>query len=125
MIAAILVRKSNDEGDGSNADVKSISVQREACVKFAEGRGWTVDEKYVFADDAVSGATFDRPGLQALLTAAASKPAPFQKLVVTEQSRIGRDTVGTLVVVQRLEDAGIEIWSASDGRPITLADESN
>jgi DNA invertase Pin-like site-specific DNA recombinase len=124
-IAAVLVRKSNEEGEGSNADVKSISVQREACVRFAESRGWTIDEKYVFADDAVSGATFDRPGLKALLAAAASSPAPFTKLVVTEQSRIGRDTVGTIVVVQKLEDAGIEIWSVADNRQITLADESN
>ena len=113
-------------GDQRNSVVEqSISVQREACARFAASRGWTADDRYVFADDAVSGATFDRPGLQALLAAAAMKPVPFQKLIVTEQSRIGRDTVKTLVVVQQLEDAGIEIWSAGDGRPITLADESN
>src|SRR5215831_10626610 len=92
MKAAVYCRKSSDEGDKSN-EVKSVVAQERDCRAFAAAKGWTVVE--VFADDGVSGASFSRdgrPGFFKLLDAVEAKPA-FDVLIVTEQSRIGRDTV--------------------------------
>jgi site-specific DNA recombinase len=124
MIAAFLGRKSNDEGDAS-ADVKSVTLQRALAQEYAGKRGWTLDGRYVFVDDGISGAEYrNRPGLQALLAAVRVPVPPFQRLIVTEQSRIGRDTVRTLAVIQEIEEAGVEIWACNDGRQITLNDDA-
>lgn len=70
-----------------------------------------------------SGAEFKkRPGLQALLTAL-EPAAPFQILLVFEQSRLGRDTVRTLGVIQELRDASVKIFAYLDDREISLEGE--
>lgn len=122
IVAAAYLRKSSDEKD-KNADVKSIEVQRNLALRFAEKQGWTLDDRYVFADDGISGAEFlARPGLQALL--GALKPAaPFKVLVVSEQSRLGRETLDTLLVIREIERAGVSIFSA-DGRAITMENDT-
>jgi len=123
MIAAAYLRKSNDEGERS-ADVKSVAVQRVIIETFAAQRGLTLDERYIFTDDGISGAEFkNRPGLQALLASLDPVP-PFQSLIVVEQSRLGRETLDTLVVIRRIEEAGVAIWSATEGRKITMADDT-
>jgi DNA invertase Pin-like site-specific DNA recombinase len=117
--AALYLRKSNDEGDRS-AEVKSVAVQRALCLEYASAQGWTVDEAHVFVDDGISGAEFKlRPGLQALL-AALDPAAPFKVLVVSEQSRLGRETLDTLLVVRAIEKAGVAIWSATERRQVTI-----
>ena len=123
MIAACYLRKSNDEGD-KTAEVKSTSVQNSLATAFAAKNGWTLDDRYIFADDGVSGAEFRaRPGLQALLGALEPAP-PFQILLVAEQSRLGRETLDTLFVIRQLEDAGVAIWSTTDGRQITMGNDT-
>src|SRR5262245_45941879 len=108
MIAAAYLRKSNDEGSKA-ADVKSISVQIAEIRRYAEQRGFTLDDRYIFSDDGISGAEFlKRPGLTALLDTLEPAP-PFQVLLVTEQSRLGRETVATLAVIQKIEEAGVQI----------------
>src|SRR5262245_40042534 len=120
--AAIYLRKSNDEGD-RNAEVKSVAVQRSVVERFAAQGGFNIDERYVFTDDGITGAEFkDRPGLQALLKAL-EPTAPFQALIVSEQSRLGRETLDTGLVIRTLEEAGVAIWSATEHRQITLEDE--
>jgi len=121
--AAFYGRKSNDESDKA-AEAKSIEVQRDLAEKFATARGWTLGP--VFEDDGITGATYDRPGLQALLAALTSKPAPFTKLIVVEQSRIGRgDAIDTLFVVRQIERAGVEIWESRGARRISLQDDAS
>jgi site-specific DNA recombinase len=123
--AAAYIRKSNDQQDRTE-DVKSVATQRDLIAAFAASRGWTVDEKYVFADDGITGALFaERPGLQALLAATRATPVPFTKLIVVEQSRLGRDQIDTMVLIRDIEEAGIEIWSTRDGRRITLSDDTS
>ena len=69
MIAGAYLRKSNDQSDTS-ADVKSVPVQKALIAAFAAKRGFTLDERFIYSDDGVSGAAFrERPGLQALLAA--------------------------------------------------------
>jgi len=80
------------------------------------------DERYVFVDDGISGAEFEkRPGLQSLLASLEPVP-PFQALIVTEQSRLGRETLDTLIVVRQIERASVGLWACNDGRRISLTD---
>src|SRR6266850_6892093 len=119
MIAAIYARKSNDEGDKDAAD-KSVARQIASAKEYASKRGWVVRDDCIFTDDGISGAEFKRrPGLTKLLASVDR----FKVLVVSEQSRLGRDTFRTLFVVKQIEDAGIAIWSYLDNRQITLEDD--
>jgi DNA invertase Pin-like site-specific DNA recombinase len=121
MIAAAYVRKSNDEG-AKDASLKSVARQLEGARAFAKEKGWTLDDRYVYEDDAVSGAEFNkRPGLTKLRAALASGPR-FKVLIVSEQSRLGRDTGRTIGLIQEIEDAGVEVWSYLNGRRIAADD---
>lgn len=50
---------------------------------------------------------------------------PFRVLVINEQSRLGRETLNTLIAIRAIERAGVQIWSCSNGRQITLDDEGS
>jgi len=81
----------------------------------------------VFKDDGVSGATFSRvgrPDFYKLLDVVAGKP-DFDVLIVTEQSRIGRDTVRTLNAILTIREAGVRIFESRSGREITLDTDSD
>src|SRR2546426_12746428 len=123
MIAAVYARKSNDD-DRSTADGKSVERQVANAREFAERQGWHVNGD-VFVDNDVSGTVPPelRPGMSKLLSALTPKP-PFQRLVVMEQSRLGRDTAATLALIERIENAGVEVYSYQDSRAISLVDES-
>src|SRR2546428_5733059 len=115
--AAIYARKSNDQGD-RDADVKSVQTQIDVCTGFIEKQGWQVG--HVFKDDGITGATFKgRPGLQELL-ATLEPAANFTRLVVVDQSRIGREALDTMLVIRRLERAGVQVWSSRTGKQITM-----
>ena len=85
MIAAIYARKSTDQSDVAD-EAKSVTRQVEHATAYAERKGWTVDPRFVFVDDAKSGADFTtRDGLNRLL-AALGRKAPFDVLVISEDS---------------------------------------
>src|SRR5215813_4522671 len=123
MIASIYARKSTDDSD-RNAEARSTSRQIESATKYAATKGWTVDPRYIFVDENTSGAEWmQRPGFNALLAALDPRP-PFGVVIVSELSRIGRDTVRTPHAILRIEEAGVEIRSYLSDAPITLADET-
>src|SRR5215475_7143445 len=85
MIAAIYARKSTDDSD-RNEDARSTSRQIERGREYAARKGWAVDERYVFTDEAVSGAEWQqRHGFNRLVSALDPHP-PFQILIVSELS---------------------------------------
>ena len=51
---------------------ETIASQREAVLEYARSRGWSIPHERVFADDGFSGATLDRPALEALRDLVAS-----------------------------------------------------
>jgi DNA invertase Pin-like site-specific DNA recombinase len=123
-VAAIYARKSSDDSD-RRAEARSTQRQVENATRYARAKGWTVDPRYIYVDDAVSGAEWKhRPGFNAMLAALDPRP-PFGVLIVSELSRIGRDTVRTPAAVMQIEEAGVEIRSYLSDAPISLADESS
>ena len=110
MIAAIYARKSTEQS-GISDEAKSIARQIEHAKAYAEKKGWTVDERFIFSDDAVSGAEFGkrRPGFLRLINALKPKPE-FQVLVMSEESRLGREQIQTAYALQQITDAGVQAW---------------
>src|SRR5215510_13554726 len=109
MIAAIYARKSTDQ---AGAGDKSESVERQLAHAraYAARKGWTVAEAHIYSDDGISGAEFvKRPGFLRLMNALKPRP-PFQVLVMSEESRLGREQIETAYVLKQITDAGVRVW---------------
>ena len=93
---AIYARKSTEQA-GVADEQKSVARQIEHARPYAEQKGWTVDDASVFVDDGISGAEFaNRPGFLRLMNALKPRPR-FQVLVMSEESRLGREAIETAV----------------------------
>jgi DNA invertase Pin-like site-specific DNA recombinase len=64
----------------------------------------------VHVDDDISGAEFaNRPGFLRMMNA--PKPrAPFQVLVMSEESRLGREAIETAYALKQLVRAGVRVF---------------
>ena len=93
MIAAIYARKSTEQ-TGVADEQKSVARQIENARAFVAARGWTVGP--IFADDAVSGAEISRLKDRQRLLGIIRGGAPFQILVMRDQSRFSRREVTRL-----------------------------
>jgi len=113
MIAVVYARKSTEQ-DVSDAD-KSVTRQIENAAAFIASKGWTRSEEHTFVDDGISGAEFvNRPGLTRLL--ASLKPrAGFDVLVMSEESRLGRESIQTGHCLMQIVDAGVRVFFYQDG----------
>ncbi len=105
-------------------DAKSVTRQVERAKEYAAKQGWRFDEQYIFTDDAVSGAEFkNRPEFNRLMEMVKG-PHKLGVLIISELSRLGRDTIRTLSAIQALGDADVKIWSYLEDREISLATET-
>jgi site-specific DNA recombinase len=121
--AGVYVRKSSDDTD-RDAEAQSCQRQIDAATRYATEQGWTVDPRHVYRDDAVSGAEWKhRDGWNRLLADLEPAP-PFARLIVSELSRIGRDSVRTPAAILAVEEAGVEIHGYLNRSRITLSDEA-
>ena len=119
MIAAIYARKSTDQS-GVADDQKSVSRQVDHATQYAVRKGWTVDPAFVFVDDGISGAEFaTRPGFLRLMNALKPRPA-FQVLVMSEESRLGREAIETAYALKQLVQAGVRVFFYMEDRERTL-----
>jgi site-specific DNA recombinase len=118
MIAAIYARKSTDQ-NLPDAE-KSVTRQVEHATAYATRKGWTVDPGHVYQDDGISGAEFvKRPGFLRLMNALKPRP-PFQVLVMSEESRLGREQIETAYALKQLVDAGVRVFFYLEDRERTL-----
>lgn len=118
MISAIYVRKSTDQ-NLPDAE-KSVTRQIEHATVYAARKGWTVDPAYVYQDDGISGAEFvKRPGFLRLMNALKPRP-PFQVLVMSEESRLGREQIETGYALKQITDAGVRVFFYLEDRERTL-----
>ena len=109
MIAAVYARKSTDQ-TGVADEERSVTRQVEHAKAYAATKGWAVDDAHVYVDDGISGAEFAaRPGYIRLMTALAPKP-PFQVLIMSEESRLGREQIETGYSLKQIITAGVQVW---------------
>src|SRR3989442_11892317 len=105
MIAAVYARKSTEQS-GISEEAKSVTRQIEHAKLYALRRGCTVGDEYVYSDDGISGAEFSkRPGLLRLMNALKPRP-PFQALIMSEESRLGREAIETAYTLKQIITAG-------------------
>ena len=118
MIAAIYARKSTEQLVAD--DQKSVTRQVAHARVYAERHSWTVDEAHVYVDDGISGAEFaNRPGFVRLM--ASLKPRPsFQVLIMSEESRLGREAIETAYALKQLVTAGVRVFFYLENRERTL-----
>jgi DNA invertase Pin-like site-specific DNA recombinase len=119
MIAAIYARKSTEQ-NGVTDEAKSVARQIEHARAYAERKGWTVDDGHVYTDEGISGAEFaKRPGFLRLMNALKPRPA-FQILIMSEESRLGREQIETAYSLKQLAQAGVRVWLYLEDRERTL-----
>jgi site-specific DNA recombinase len=119
MTAAIYARKSTEQ-NGMADDAKSVTRQIEHARAYAERKGWHVSEEHIYVDDGVSGAEFvKRPGLLRLMNALEPRPR-FQVLIMSEESRLGREAIETGWTLKKIIDAGVRVFFYLEDRERTL-----
>lgn len=119
MFAAVYARKSTEQ-NGLADEAKSVTRQIEQGRAFAAAHGWTVADEHVYVDDGISGAEFaKRPGFLRLMNALKPRPV-FQVLIMSEESRLGREQIETAYALKQLITSGVQVWFYLDNRQRTL-----
>ena len=119
MIAAIYARKSTEQTGAADHE-KSVTRQVDHATAYAAGKGWTVNTDHIYTDDGISGAEFaNRPGFLRLMNALTPTP-PFQVLIMSEESRLGREAIETAFTLKQLVTAGVRVFFYLEDRERTL-----
>ncbi len=119
MRAAIYARKSTEQV-GLGEEEKSVTRQIDHAKLYAAKKGWTVSDEHIFVDDGISGAEFvKRPGFIRLMNALKPRPA-FQFLIMSEESRLGREQIETAYALKQIMDAGVRVFFYLEDRERTL-----
>jgi len=118
-VAAIYARKSTDQV-GVSDESRSVTRQIEHATAYALRKGWAVAETHVYSDDGISGAEFvKRPGFLRLMNALKPRP-PFHVLIMSEESRLGREQIETAYALKQIIDAGVRLFFYLEDRERTL-----
>ena len=97
-------------GEGQIGEDKyGLAAQREAVETYAKAQGYEVAEWYV--DEAISGATLDRPELTRLLNDAGGK---FAFVLVAKMDRLARDLMAQLWIEKELLRGNVELISVAE-----------
>jgi site-specific DNA recombinase len=120
VIAAVYARKSTEQNGVTDED-KSVTRQLEHARAYAAKKGWLMaDEEHLYVDDGISGAEFvKRPGFLRLMNALKPHP-PFQVLIMSEESRLGREQIETAYALKQIMDAGVRVFFYLEDRERTL-----
>lgn len=119
MIAAAYCRKSNDQF-GVTDELRSVARQLEGARNYAASKGWIIPDEFVFVDDGISGAEFaNRPGYLRLLNALKPRPG-FDVLLMSEESRLGREQIETAYALKQIITAGVRVFYWLEDRERTL-----
>ena len=89
----------------------SIEDQLRICAEHATKEGWQVVERYF--DQAVSGASLIRPGIQKLLQDAEARK--FDVILTESLDRVSRDQEDIAHVFKRMRFKGVRIVTLSEG----------
>lgn len=106
--ALLYIRVSTSKQD---QDGYSIPMQKERLVSFCKAKGWVVAGVYI--DPGYSGATLDRPGMNALISAVESKKGDV--VLVYKLDRLSRSQRDVLEVLEDiLEPNGVDFVSMQE-----------
>ena len=110
--AAIYARKSTNDDKDRNPENKSVAHQIERAKAYAASKDWTVSDEYIFKDEGISGAEYvNRPGLGQLIACLPKRgKPPFDVLVMSESSRLGRDITRNAAFVVSIIESGVRIF---------------
>jgi DNA invertase Pin-like site-specific DNA recombinase len=101
-------------------EIRTCSLTSECSASAAVKKGWTVAEEHIYSDDDISGAEFaKRPGFLRLMNALKPRPA-FQVLIMSEESRLGREQIDTAYALKQITDAGVRVFFYLEDRERTL-----
>ena len=119
MTVGIYARKSTDQ-DVEDAE-KSVARQIQHARAYATRRGWVVDEASIFSDDGISGAEWGvrRPGLSRMMDSLNPRPR-FQVLIMSEESRLGRESTRTMNALSEILRAGVRVFFYLEDRELQL-----
>jgi site-specific DNA recombinase len=108
---AIYARFSSDRQSPT-----SISDQIRKCRDYAARQpSWFVLDQHIYSDEAISGASTEREGLQKLLAAAGAPSRPFDCILIDDTSRLTRKLADALNLYERLTFAGVRLVAVSQG----------
>jgi site-specific DNA recombinase len=111
MRAAIYARVSTPrQARDQNTDQQLARLER-----YAEQKGWVLEGERVYLDEGYSGASLNRPGLDALRDAAAM--AEFEVVLVTAPDRLARKYVHQVLLLEELQGRGCRVEFAE--RPMS------
>jgi DNA invertase Pin-like site-specific DNA recombinase len=113
--AAIYVRESRDDKE---ENYETIETQRDLLIKYVKTNNLG-EIKRIYIDDNVSGAGFERDGIEALKEDVLNKS--INLLVIKDLSRLGRNNAKTLLFLDFLEENGVRV-KTFDGRYDSLKD---
>jgi DNA invertase Pin-like site-specific DNA recombinase len=105
LTAALYARTSTSDGK------QSLETQLRELRLYVAKMGW--DQYHFEFTDQVSGASTDRPGLEALMDMAAQHK--FDIVVVFDLSRLTRrGPASAFNMIERLRSSGVELWSLKE-----------
>jgi DNA invertase Pin-like site-specific DNA recombinase len=108
-IDALYCRLSVD--DRADGESNSIANQKTILSRYAKEKGFTNPIFYV--DDGVTGTTFNRPGLNAMLNDV--RAGRVRTIIIKDQSRIGRDVLEVGLLKRTFEEHDVRFIAANDG----------
>ena len=100
MRVAVYVRVSTQR----QAQAQTIEQQLDRLQEYSQSQGWPWSEGVIFRDDGYSGANLRRPGLDRLREQV--RQATFDRVVLTEPSRLARNSVHQMLLIEEFEHAG-------------------
>jgi DNA invertase Pin-like site-specific DNA recombinase len=97
-----------------------VARQVEHARQYAQRKGWIVADEHVYVDDGISGAEFaNRPGFLRLMNALKPRPS-FQVLIMSEESRLGREAIETAYALKQHVAAGVRVFFNLEDHERTL-----
>jgi DNA invertase Pin-like site-specific DNA recombinase len=114
--AAVYARRSTDEHQAA-----SLEVQVEEARQYIERKGWSVEERRVYLEDAVARAEFKRrPSLIRMLNDATQRA--FDVIVTRDETRLGDDMIRTTMLIGDILDHDVQLFYYFSGEKVVLDD---
>lgn len=95
---------------------ESIEKQIMVCRSTAAEHDWLVNDEFIAVDEGTSGDTLvGGTGLRSLVALAKAEPRPFDFILCSESTRVGRNLADVSTTIQSLHDHGVHLYCAETG----------